>query len=724
MSFVTGTAQRRGKRSATVFTSHSHGTQVPHSSSNLLLQPGGQFRATSKRRKTASIGDDYATGLVIHGSHDFHTMEGTDPNSATPPISGQDLANPDFPISYTGRGTMKFVAPVRIPTIDGSIHVNGQVYSSNGLLTSQGQPSSTGVKTGGILSIGSPTSTYTITDGTGQIETAGSIVDVTWENMTNQVITDPAPLQPGGTPVSNLADRILTYVCINSAGTALVSAEKPNRSKLRTCVFLGILVHVDGATVNAVNNEQLYLYNNTNSIHDLANAIGFINVSGNVISKGTAATDIVKSEGEMFYFGGNYETDTTDPNVKSLPEIDTGTTGTFQYRMQDGTSSALTLTAFNNDILDDNTNYPGTTLSNNQWGVSRVYSFLSNALKIQPPQFEYSTSDGAIAAINSEGWVQEPSLSNGLLVGYVVHKEGDDLSTAIFIVAPKFGQGGGAAAGLDISTKLSLDGTSTMTGALEMGGQAINDIGTTLNFTIDPTFTCDDVADDVNIFNTTTTGTIEMGTGVTTGEIGIGTNASRTGEAYIGNSSGTGAVSLYSGTGLINIGSTQTSGVLNLGTSATRTAAINIGNAANTGDIDCITLGDVNLGTAAGTASQGNTTIANQLIMGNKGTETQGTSETFTVELNKPAGVLTLFAATLGLGSFTEFTFTNSYISASSVLLLTLHGEDDDGGVNNNVQFTIHAHQLGSGTCQITYGNPYNANWDNSTTLKIHFLVL
>ena len=92
--------------------------------------------------------------------------------------------------------------------------------------------------------------------------------------------------------------------------------------------------------------------------------------------------------------------------------------------------------------------------------------------------------------------------------------------------------------------------------------------------------------------------------------------------------------------------------------------------------------------------------------------------------LNKPAGVITLFASTVSTGSIVEFTFTNSYISSSSVILLTIEGEDDDGGASNNTQLTIHPHQLGSGTCQITYGNPFGANWANSTTLKIHFLIV
>jgi hypothetical protein len=243
---------------------------------------------------------------------------------------------------------------------------------------------------------------------------------------------------------------------------------------MRAYIFLGALVHTNNVNINAVNNEQTVLYNATNSLRDLSDVIGFINVSGNVMSKGTGALELVKSEGSVFFYGANYETDPTNPHIKTISEINTSTTGTFQYRMQDGSSSALTLTSVIIDILDDGTAYPGTTLANNQWGVTRVFAFLSNVIKLQPPQFEYSSSEEAISNINSEGWVQEPSFSNGLLIGYIVQREGSDLSTAIFLEAPKFGLGGGgASSGLDISTKLSLDGTSTMTGNLNMGNNDI-----------------------------------------------------------------------------------------------------------------------------------------------------------------------------------------------------------------------------------------------------------
>lgn len=136
MSFVTGTAQRRGRTSVVQGTSITHVAQTPYPRSDIIRQPAGQFRAGIKRSRTASIGDDTATGLVVHGAHDFDHMEGTDPDGAVPPIIGDSLRNPDFPISFSGRGTMKFVSPIRITTIDGPLNVNGEVYSSSGLLSS------------------------------------------------------------------------------------------------------------------------------------------------------------------------------------------------------------------------------------------------------------------------------------------------------------------------------------------------------------------------------------------------------------------------------------------------------------------------------------------------------------------------------------------------------------------------------------------------------------
>lgn len=136
MSFTTGRAQRRGTQSATVGVNYRNvsGSTTSYPSSDLIKQPKGPLRATGKKRKVASVGNDNASGLVILGRHDFDSFEGTDPDNAVPPLEGDTLRNPDFPISYNGRGTLKFVSPIRITTIDGPLNVNGEVYSSSGLL--------------------------------------------------------------------------------------------------------------------------------------------------------------------------------------------------------------------------------------------------------------------------------------------------------------------------------------------------------------------------------------------------------------------------------------------------------------------------------------------------------------------------------------------------------------------------------------------------------------
>lgn len=133
MSFVTGNAQRLGRLTGLQGKQRNHVGSTPYPQADLLRQPG-TLRAPTKRRRTAAIGDDYATGLVIHGTRDYDPMEGTNPDNTDPPVSGNTLANPDFPVSYIGRGTLKFVSPIRVTAIDGPLHVNGEVYSSSGLL--------------------------------------------------------------------------------------------------------------------------------------------------------------------------------------------------------------------------------------------------------------------------------------------------------------------------------------------------------------------------------------------------------------------------------------------------------------------------------------------------------------------------------------------------------------------------------------------------------------
>lgn len=290
---------------------------------------------------------------------------------------------------------------------------------------------STGLQTGGVLSIGTPNTTFTVTDGSGIIMTsdplgAGTIskTEVSWTGKTNISVTD-------------IATQLITFVCIDSGGNVVQLGARPTDSQRRTTyIFLGVVVHVDNTIVDAVNNEQDYIAYPMSQLRDLSSAIGFLNASGNVLSKGTGLLEIQKSVGTMFATGANYNVDPFNPNIVSLAAVDPIT---FQYRLQDGTN----IVPDTSDIDPSNYDNAGTltAMTNNYWSVQRVYLFTSGNIKIQPGQAEYKTSADASGAIETETFVVEPSIAaNGLHISNILVQKGEtDLTNATFFTIGKFG---------------------------------------------------------------------------------------------------------------------------------------------------------------------------------------------------------------------------------------------------------------------------------------------
>ena len=294
---------------------------------------------------------------------------------------------------------------------------------------------STGVLTGGVLSIGAGTNTYSISDGTGVIvDENGLLTSVSWSGKTDIVPT-------------NLGSALLTWVSIDSGGNVSEHIVPCDANMKRSQICLGVIVHVNLSTVDAVNNEQVIAYNPMSSVYDLASAIGFMNISGNVFSPNGANLNFDKTIGDIFATGSNYPNDANDPHVKSLPAL---TALTFQYRFSDG-SNGTTGTPIDPDNLDDGAGGL-TAVGNNKWSVQRIYSFISNNVKLQRGVSDYSDKSSAFAGLFSEPFITEPSIeANGLLRGWLVVKKGatdlSDSAEAEFIPAGKFGGGGGGTGG-------------------------------------------------------------------------------------------------------------------------------------------------------------------------------------------------------------------------------------------------------------------------------------
>ena len=83
-----------------------------------------------------------------------------------------------------------------------------------------------------------------------------------------------------------------------------------------------------------------------------------------------------------------------------------------------------------------------------------------------------------------------------------------------------------------------------------------------------------------------------------------------------------------------------------------------------------------------------------------QGTVTQATSKSTAVTLNKPAGRITMDAASLATATNATFTLNNSFISANDTVILTISGGQATPG-----SYNVFANSLTAGAVSITLRN-------------------
>lgn len=327
-------------------------------------------------------------------------------------------------------------APVEI-TLGAGLLMTGTTVSASGSSTAL----STGVVTGGALSIATGT-TFDISDGNGWI------VDV---SVDPPVATAISWTGKTGITVTDIATQLITFVSINSAGTVIQQGTRWTSSQARDQILLGVVVHVDLTSIDAVNQQQSLSTQIGPGLYDLYEGIGFINASGNNFSPAGASLAINKTLGSLLVHGSNFTTDPKAPNVLSNAAL---LPCTIQYRVGEGTNYSTGAVVLP-DLYDDGTATPA-AVSNNKFTVQRVYLFTSNNVKIQFGQTIYNTMADAKAAIQIQTFTTEPSIAaNGALRAFLVIRKGTtDLTNtadAFILDAGKFGQVAGAS-GLSVST--------------------------------------------------------------------------------------------------------------------------------------------------------------------------------------------------------------------------------------------------------------------------------
>jgi hypothetical protein len=100
-----------------------------------------------------------------------------------------------------------------------------------------------------------------------------------------------------------------------------------------------------------------------------------------------------------------------------------------------------------------------------------------------------------------------------------------------------------------------------------------------------------------------------------------------------------------------------------------------------------------------------------------QGTVTQATDKSTAVTLNKPAGRITMNAASLATATNATFTLNNSFISANDTVILTISGGQATPG-----SYNVFANNLSAGSVSISLRNISGGSL--SEAVVINFAVL
>jgi hypothetical protein len=337
------------------------------------------------------------------------------------------------------------------------------------------QNEESGILTGGILTIGTG-STISVSAGTGQIYTRSvvsseivtTLTNVSWSAFTNVSLT-------------YLATKQFTYLYIDQFGALVQSDTVFSDSVFKDYIVIGIVVHLNSSTVNAVINSQNAGYGDSHRLYELYNSFGPIKRAGLTLSSNGANLKINRGSGSVLLIGCNYPTDQFEPDIATITSytdvkfarVRANGSGGFTF---DSNSGSL-YTAIDPNNYDDGT---GTlaSVTAGYWTIQRFYLFpnITDRLVNYYGVATYTTLADALTALPNENFNESPfTARDTVFLGYVIVKQGvTDLSSssnAKFVqgglsrsLSSSSASGGGSAVG-------SLDDLSDVQITTPLGGQ-------------------------------------------------------------------------------------------------------------------------------------------------------------------------------------------------------------------------------------------------------------
>lgn len=323
---------------------------------------------------------------------------------------------------------------------------------------------STGLVEGGNISIGSPTTTFSISAGEGHVVNTVTkrYKEVEWSAFNNQTVTVVAPI---------------VHILIDSNGAIVQQSSVPTRAQRRSQIYIGYVAISGGVIIAATPSSQV-VSQPVNQSYDFFDAFGLFNVTGNLLTVAGTNMNINKSSGTIFKAGSNFQTDPNDPNVKSQAAANPLT---FQYcTSAAGSSTGTNTTNFTGANYDNGGVITAIAGSSNQATIQRIYLYPTGTVRVQYGATIYNSLANALAAVNTESFTPNPSFSgNAILLGYVVLTKGatalNDPTNARVIQASRFGDIASSAGNTAVIDSIRLENT----GVLHVSPAAFSVVGTT-----------------------------------------------------------------------------------------------------------------------------------------------------------------------------------------------------------------------------------------------------
>jgi hypothetical protein len=304
---------------------------------------------------------------------------------------------------------------------------------------------STGLRDGGLLTADSAT-TFRINSG------SGIVVDNT-TNPNNPTLTEVIWDNLNGNTITALNSDVITFIGIDDLGVVnqFPLSSPPSQSDKRRVILLGAIAHSDKTTITNIYNGPTHIVSPINQHEDLTSSIGTFSINGNHVGGVGGTLELTKTLGSSYFYGGNFQTDPSNPSTITTNLISGSTTPAYPLVYASGTD-VLGLFGYTIDPNNYDPNGLGvlTPVSVNKYVPHRIWHLpINNLLVFQYGQTEYNSLNLAIDGFSTEDYVEPPGLSIGAyLISVVITKDGEtdlsNTSTTKFIQQGKFaGTGGG-----------------------------------------------------------------------------------------------------------------------------------------------------------------------------------------------------------------------------------------------------------------------------------------